>query len=406
MDSDLLKIEEIVMGGGESAASAEENTVKEEQPFTTIIIQDPPPQPVIQSYQHESLQCFQCFITFCNSKAKERHMKKSHREEYKQQLQQCDTLFTCYVCDRTFPSSEELTRHQSTHNKEDKPFKCAHCKESFRTFSELTTHRRQVCPERQFACKDCNETFRSPALLRTHRLAQHPVRQETEDADDPSKTHRCGKCGRGFEEEAELLQHQENHAGNQHCNGSAKKRGRPPKVETAVAPEKKQKRNKKEELETLEEPGVSNHSEEISTSPAEVGADPKAKTGAKRGRPPKSTQEPKSEEDKPENKKTKATLAPAREIPCNECDLTFPALVQLRAHKKEMHTVRKPHPCNECEESFNRPEQLEAHVARAHTAGRYACPTCGKSFGRESNLKAHQQTHGQEEEKPAGRGKR
>lgn len=38
--------------------------------------------------QHENLQCFQCFITFCNAKAKERHMKKSHREEYKQQLQQ------------------------------------------------------------------------------------------------------------------------------------------------------------------------------------------------------------------------------------------------------------------------------------------------------------------------------
>ncbi|KAL7886615.1 hypothetical protein AOLI_G00043360 [Acnodon oligacanthus] len=404
MDSDILKIEEIVMGGGETAAPADLNPEKAEQPYTTIIIQDPPPPPVIQSYQHESLQCFQCFITFCNSKAKERHMKKSHREEYKQQLQQCDTLFTCYVCDRTFPSSEELTQHQSTHNKEDKPFKCAHCQESFRTFSELTTHRRQVCPERQFGCKECGETFRSPALLRSHRLAQHPARQEAEDADDPTKTHRCGKCGRGFEEEAELLQHQENHAGNQHCNGSTpvKRRGRPPKAEPAVVVEKK--RSKKEETEAAEEPGVSNHSEDVSTSPAV--AEAKAKPGARRGRPPKSTQEPKDEEDKAESKKMKAAPPPAREIPCPECDLTFPALAQLRAHKKEKHTQRKPHPCNECEESFNRPEQLEAHMTRAHTAGRYACPTCGKSFGRESNLKAHQQSHGKEEEKPAGRGKR
>ncbi|XP_072535114.1 zinc finger protein 576.2 isoform X2 [Salminus brasiliensis] len=418
MDSDLLKIEEIVMGGGETAAPAELNPEKEEQPYTTIIIQQPTTAPVIQSYQHESLQCFQCFITFCNSKAKERHMKKSHREEYKQQLQQCDTLFTCYVCDRTFPSSEELTQHQSTHNKEDKPFKCAHCQESFRTFSELTTHRRQVCPERQFACKECNETFRSPALLRSHRLAQHPARQESEDADDPSKTHRCGKCGRGFEEEAELLQHQENHAGDQHCNGSApsKRRGRPPKAEAPAAGEKKQKRSKKEETEAAEEPGVSNHAEDASTPPAEAAGEPgepgepaaeaKAATVAKRGRPPKSTQEPKVKEDKAEVKKTKAPPPPAREIPCPECDLTFPSLVQLRAHKKEKHTQRKPHPCKECEESFNRPEQLEAHTARAHTAGRYPCPTCGKSFGRESNLKAHQQTHGKEEEKPAGRGKR
>lgn len=51
---------------------------------------------------------------------------------------QGNTLFTCYVCDRTFPSSEELTQHQPTHSKDDKPFKCVHCKESFKTFSEVS----------------------------------------------------------------------------------------------------------------------------------------------------------------------------------------------------------------------------------------------------------------------------
>ncbi|XP_067304792.1 zinc finger protein 675-like [Pseudorasbora parva] len=392
MDSNILNIEEIVMGGGETAAPAELPPEKTEDVYTTSIQHHAPP-PIIQSYQHESLQCFQCFITFCNSKAKERHMKKSHREEYKQQLQQCDTLFTCYVCDRTFPSSEELTQHQSTHNKEDKPFKCAHCQECFRTFSELTTHRRQVCPERQFVCKECNETFRSPGLLRNHRLAQHPVPLDEDEAEDPTKTYRCGKCGRGFEEEAELLQHQENHAGDRHCNGSAaiKRRGRPPKTE-ATASEKKLKRKKKEE--EADEPGETNHSEDASTTTAE------SKTGGRRGRPAKSTQEPKADDDEAEIDDKKPQ--PARQIPCTECDLTFPSLTQLRAHKKEKHTQRKPHPCEECEESFNRPAQLEAHMARAHSAGRYTCPTCGKSFGRESNLKAHQQSHGKEE-KPVGK---
>lgn len=51
---------------------------------------------------------------------------------------QGNTLFTCYVCDRTFLSSEELTQHQPTHSKDDKPFKCVHCKESFKTFSEVS----------------------------------------------------------------------------------------------------------------------------------------------------------------------------------------------------------------------------------------------------------------------------
>ncbi len=64
-----------------------------------------------------------------------------------------------------------------------------------------------------------------------------------------------GKCGRGFEEEAELLQHQENHAGDRHCNGSAaiKRRGRPPKTEAETAGEKKAKQ-KEEEAEGLRKP--------------------------------------------------------------------------------------------------------------------------------------------------------
>ncbi|KAK6326628.1 hypothetical protein J4Q44_G00022730 [Coregonus suidteri] len=412
MDSDILNIEEIVMGKGPPDPPAELTTEKPAEPYKPISSFKAPPPPTIQPYQHENLQCFQCFITFCNSKAKERHMKKSHREEYKQQLQQGDTLFTCYVCDRTFPSSEELTQHQGSHNKEDKPFKCPHCQESFRTFSELTTHRRQVCPERQFVCKDCSETFRSPALLRTHRLAQHPRPEaEVEEPDDPTKTHRCGKCNRGFETESELIMHQENHAGDQHCNGGAspaKKRGRPIKAEDTAVGEKKGKRRKKKE-EGTEEAETGNNAEEAAAAPAETKG--KAAAGGRRGRPKATAGEEAREDDSEvpaEEKKPKAAPAPPKQHPCPECELTFHALAQLRAHKKEKHTPRKAHPCEECEESFARAEQLEAHKNRAHTKGRYACPTCGKSFGRESNLKAHQQSsHPEEEEKEAaGRSKR
>lgn len=240
--------------------------------------------------------------------------------------------------------------------------------------------------------------FRSPGLLRNHRLAQHPVHLDEEDADDPTKTYRCGKCGKGFEEEAELLQHQENHAGERHCNGGTlvKRRGRPPKADGAVAGENKIKRKKEDEA---EEPEAANDSENSSATPTSA----EGKTGGRRGRPPKSDQEPKADDDaENDEKKPKVVPDPARQIPCSECDLTFPSLAQLRAHKKEKHTQRKPHPCAECEESFNRPEQLKAHMARAHSAGRHTCPSCGKSFGRESNLKAHQQTH-EKEEKPAGK---
>ncbi|KAM3614328.1 uncharacterized protein V6R79_012807 [Siganus canaliculatus] len=416
MDSEILNIEEIVMGRGLPDPPPEVPPEKPAEPYKPITLNGPPAPPV-QSYQHENLQCFQCFITFCSAKAKERHMKKSHREEYKQQLQQGNTLFTCYVCDRTFPSSEELTQHQPTHSKDDKPFKCVHCKESFKTFSELTAHRRQVCPERQLVCKDCNETFRSAGLLRAHRLTQHP-RPDVEIAEQPedsTKSHRCKKCGQGFETESELTVHQEKYPEGQQCNGSAssvKKRGRPSKAEDQAAAEKKGKRKKKDEAEAPEEAvKASSTSEPAAASPP---VEEKGKTGgAKRGRPSKATgaavaavkseaEDKKTPEDdsQAQGKEKKAKAAPAvpRQHPCPECDLAFPGLIQLRAHKKEKHTPRKAHPCEECEESFARPEQLDAHMSRAHAVGRFACATCGKSFGRERTLKAHEKSH--PEEKP------
>lgn len=260
-------------------------------------------------------------------------------------------------------------------------------------------------------CKDCNETFRSAGLLRTHRLTQHP-RPDVETAEQPedvTKTHRCKKCGQGFETEPELVAHQEKYPEGQQCNGSAssiKKRGRPSKTEEPAGAEKKGKRKKKDEAEAPEEAVNASSTSESAAPPA---AEEKGKAGgAKRGRPSKAaaakseTEDKKSPEDDSQapgkEKKPKVDPAPSRQHPCPECDLTFPGLIQLRAHKKEKHTLRKAHPCEECEESFARPEQLDAHMSRAHAVGRFACPTCGKSFGRERTLKAHEKSH--PEEKP------
>lgn len=266
-----------------------------------------------------------------------------------------------------------------------------------------------MCPERQLVCKDCNEVFRSAGLLRTHRLTQHP-RPDVETAeqlDDSTKTHLCKKCGQGFETEPELIEHQEKYPDGQQCNGSAssvKKRGRPPKPEDPAVAEKKVKRKKKDEAEASEEAANTSSTPESTAATAEE----KGKAiGAKRGRPPKAAAKSDSEDKKSvaddsegpaKEKKPKTELVASRQHPCPECDLSFPGLAQLRAHKKEKHTPRKAHPCEECEESFARPEQLDAHMSRAHAVGRFACLTCGKSFGRERTLNAHQKSH--PEEKP------
>ncbi|XP_070778260.1 oocyte zinc finger protein XlCOF22-like [Enoplosus armatus] len=342
---EMLKIEQVIVGSEMRSPSAE---IKSEPAVTPL-----------QSYQHESLQCFQCFITFCNSKAKERHMRKSHRDQYKQQLQQTDTVFTCYKCDKSFSSSDELSQHQATHSTEEKPFRCPYCRKNFFTFTELNKHRRHECIERRCPCRDCGALFPSPSRLRNHRMAVHPQRPVV--ADDIN-TYQCCKCSCGFQTEEELLQHQEKFASDLNCDAKpqGKKRGRKPKY--AAQQEMVDSKKIKQEEGAEECKGYND-----STT-----------------------------EGYPSNE-----LQTELKIPCSEadCDLIFPSVAALRAHKREKHgpPLRKAHACTECDESYARPELLKAHMARAHRSG-YTCPTCGESFARESLLKIHQNIHIEGEE--------
>ncbi|XP_035536780.1 zinc finger protein 184-like [Morone saxatilis] len=342
---EMMKIEQVIVGSERRSTSAE--------------IKSEPAVVPLQSYQHESLQCFQCFITFCNSKAKERHMRKSHRDQYKQQLQQTDTVFTCYKCDKSFSSSDELSQHQATHSTEEKPFHCTYCQKNFFTFTELNKHRRHECIERRCPCRDCGALFPSPSRLRNHRIAVHPQRPVI--ADDIN-TYQCCKCTRGFQTEEELLEHQEKFANDLNCDvkPQGKKRGRKPK-QAAQAEMVDNKKIKQEE-----EAGDCQGYDESTT------------------------------EGCPSN-------GPQTElkIPCSEtdCDLIFPSVAALREHKREKHgpPPRKAHTCTECDESYARPEQLKAHMCKAHCS-EYTCPTCGKRFAGENLLQIHQNTHTEGEE--------
>ncbi|TNN63792.1 Zinc finger protein 12 [Liparis tanakae] len=330
-----VKIEEVIVGNDKRAASAE---IKPESVVAPL-----------QPYQHESLQCFQCFITFCNSKAKERHMRKSHRDQYKQHLQQTDTVFTCYKCDKSFSFSEELSQHQATHSTEEKPFLCAYCQKNFFTFTELNKHRRHECVERRCPCRDCGTLFPSPSRLRNHRLAAHPQRSSV--ADDIN-TYQCCKCTHSFKTEEELLQHQETFASDINCGvkPQGKKRGRKPKnaAQGGTVESKKVKEEDEDEEEDYNDSTM---------------------------------------EDCPANE-----LQPELKIPCSEanCDLIFSSLEAIRAHKRDAHGPfpHNPHTCTECDESYAEPEQLTAHVARDHHPGS-TCPISEEGFEQDSTLEIH-----------------
>lgn len=63
MDSNILNIEEIVMGGGEAAAPAELPSEKTEETYTTSIQEHAPP-PVIQSCECEGKSLIRTIISY------------------------------------------------------------------------------------------------------------------------------------------------------------------------------------------------------------------------------------------------------------------------------------------------------------------------------------------------------
>ncbi|XP_055013512.1 histone-lysine N-methyltransferase MECOM-like isoform X2 [Boleophthalmus pectinirostris] len=307
----------------------------------------------LSEYKVENLQCFLCFITFRDPKSKARHMKKTHGDIYKQQLQLTETKFSCYKCDKIYSTSEELSEHSTTHDNNEKSFQCPYCRATFYTFTEVTKHRRWDCGKRQCPCKDCGLKFPNPSRLNQHRLKVHSSRVGSPIEED--LTHKCPKCDCIFQNEDELIDHQERDID---CTISEpkpppKKRGRKPKGEKESVTKK----------DTIEYRSSNNVVEDVRSI-----------------------------------KKEQVEL----EIPCPEanCDLVFPSVDALRAHKKEQHSrpSRKPHACSECAQSFNEAHQLTEHMAKDHSSEEYTCPTCGEGFPDTNDLIDHMSTHCKKEE--------
>ncbi|XP_037548864.1 zinc finger protein 345 [Nematolebias whitei] len=293
---EMLKIEQVIVGDHKPPSSAER--------IEPVVVP-------IKPFHNESLQCFECFITFSEPKAKERHIKKHHRDQYAQQLQETNTRFTCFNCAKYFHCPDELIRHQVTHNREKTPFPCTRCKQKFCTFTELSQHKRHKCPKRRFPRKDCSALFPTGSRLTRHRIAVHRDQEASEDIN----TFQCSKCDGGFQTEEDLLQHQEMFASDQNCG-----------------------------LKSQGEKGV-----------------PKAKCAAK-------------EEKAIGSRKKSSSFELNIPCPKPDCDCTFPSVEALRAHKQDKHGApshkapSSEYSCPTCGKCFARERALKLHQA-FHTKG-------------------------------------
>ncbi|KAM9385549.1 uncharacterized protein KZ484_007045 isoform 2-T3 [Pholidichthys leucotaenia] len=144
-------------------------------------IKSEPDDDLLRLYRPESLQCHICLITFSTFNAMDRHMRRSHRELYKQILQQ------------------------------------------------LTQHRRNECTEQRCPCVECGSMFSTPSRLRAHRMAVHPDLPAVGGVPKSWLTYKCFKCDKAFQKKEDLLEHQKRLADNPNCEVTGQKRGRNPK---------------------------------------------------------------------------------------------------------------------------------------------------------------------------------
>ncbi|XP_041091063.1 zinc finger protein 668-like [Polyodon spathula] len=159
--------------------------------------------------------CLECHITFSDPKGQERHLKKRHPAEYELHVLG-GSLFTCYVCDRAFPSSRELLTHQRGHT-EERPFQCPVCGARFGRSSELTAHKRTHFGQLGYACAECGKPCKTLTLLKYHR--------RTHTGERP---YLCPQCGKSFSQSSFMQRHLRSHAEEQGAGGESGK-GKPQK---------------------------------------------------------------------------------------------------------------------------------------------------------------------------------
>ncbi|XP_036393825.1 zinc finger protein 497-like [Megalops cyprinoides] len=312
-----------------------------------------------------SLQCPQCFITFQDLQTSQQHMRLQHPALYWQQLRG-RTVFACRRCDRTFPSSRQLSAHQRAHlqgqEAEDEE------REAELRKSAPDAQPPSPCPRvlsEQHKCPYCNFLFRDAKTKLRHMNAKHPPGCPPPP---PLLLTATDSGGEGEGEEKAVMAVQI-------------------------------KKEEEEELEKCEEdnpcaapgPTLDGHSRLLNggtEGDEDEGGVVKVRIKVDPG------------EEEGEERVPSPSPPPACE--CALCGKGFEQMVAVarqrrRGRRRDHPTLLGPrgHVCRHCGQLCHSREELQQHQ-RLHTDERpYHCQHCGNTFKKASGLQRHKSVHSQ-----------
>ncbi|XP_035277842.1 zinc finger protein 497-like isoform X8 [Anguilla anguilla] len=168
-----------------------------------------------------SLQCPRCFITFRDLQTSLQHMRLQHPALYKRRLR-ARTVFACRRCERTFPSSRQLSTHQRAHRQgREAGREEGEGQEEERQDAQPTSPSLLPLPDRH-KCPHCNFLFRDAKTKMRHMNVKDPTgcplppplffstgdeeREEEEEVvmavqvKEEDEVCECALCGKGFEQ--------------------------------------------------------------------------------------------------------------------------------------------------------------------------------------------------------------
>jgi len=158
-----------------------------------------------------------CYMVFESQKAKVDHFKLVHLS-----YQQCDK------CNKTVKNLSPESHICAPIVKKQRigPFICRFCDKEFRTNGAVFYHEKTVHSETPSECELCDKVFRSYLQLKEHMKKVHVEKtacnicgvmvkdikehHETVHMEDVYKKYRCEDCGKGFNENQKLKDHQMN----------------------------------------------------------------------------------------------------------------------------------------------------------------------------------------------------